>query len=77
MRISDSNLIEVYVNDGVHEATRYAIEIARKHQLLISFDPNLREPLWDSLELLRQKYDIPLAFLTMGKEGSRVYYQKH
>lgn len=99
-------------HDGIREATRYAIEIAKKHQLLISFDPNLREPLWDSLEhakeeiefglsqcdilkisdnelefmtgtkdynkgmeLLRQKYDIPLAFLTMGKEGSRAYYQ--
>lgn len=35
---------------GVREATRYAIKVAKDNGLLISFDPNLREPLWESLE---------------------------
>ncbi len=37
-------------HEGVREATRYAIEIAKRSGCLVSFDPNLREPLWDSLE---------------------------
>lgn len=35
---------------GVREATRHAIAVAEEEGLLISFDPNLRPPLWDSLE---------------------------
>ena len=97
---------------GVREATRHALEVAKDAGLLISFDPNLREPLWDSLEdaraeityglskcdilkisdnemefmtgtddytkgveILRESYDIPLIFVTLGKEGSRAYYK--
>lgn len=37
-------------HEGVREATRYAVDVAKRNGLLISFDPNLREPLWDSLE---------------------------
>ena len=37
-------------HEGVREATRYAIEIAKRSGCLVSFDPNLREPLWDSLK---------------------------
>ena len=97
---------------GVREATRYALEVAKKEQLLITFDPNLRPPLWENLEdarteilygmsqcdvlkisdnemefltgtddydrgvnLLLEKYPIPLVLVTLGKEGSRAYYQ--
>ncbi|MDD7643715.1 MAG: PfkB family carbohydrate kinase [bacterium] len=97
---------------GVREATRHAIDVAKDAGLLISFDPNLREPLWDSLEdaraeinyglskcdilkisdnemefmtgtddytkgveILRESYNIPLIFVTLGKEGSRAYYK--
>ena len=97
---------------GVREATRYAIQVAKDNGLLISFDPNLREPLWPSLEearreieyglskcdilkisdnelefmtgttdytkgveILRKSYEIPIIFVTLGKEGSRAYYQ--
>ena len=97
---------------GVREATRYAIDVAKENGLLVSFDPNLREPLWASLEdarkeieyglgkcdilkisdnemefmtgtddydkgveMLRESYDIPLIFVTLGKEGSRAYYK--
>ena len=37
------------------EATRRALKIAKKHDCLISFDPNLREPLWDSLDNAREQ----------------------
>ena len=40
---------------GVREATRSALDHAKKEGLLISFDPNLREPLWDSLEDARRE----------------------
>jgi len=33
-----------------NEATKYAVDIAKSNNALISFDPNLRPPLWDSLE---------------------------
>lgn len=97
---------------GVREATRHALKIAKENGLMISFDPNLREPLWDSLDqareeiaygfsqcdilkisdnemvfmtgtddytkgvqMLREQYDIPLIFVTLGKDGSRAYYK--
>ena len=34
---------------GVREATRYAIDVAKEAGNIISFDPNLREPLWKDL----------------------------
>ena len=42
-------------HEGVREATRYAIDVAKDSGLLISFDPNLREPLWESLEDARKE----------------------
>ena len=99
-------------HEGVREATRYAIDIAKEGGALISFDPNLREPLWNTLEdakreisyglgkcdilkisdneiefmtgttdytkgvaSLQERYQIPLIFATLGKEGSRAYYK--
>jgi len=38
----------------VREATIKAVEMAKKKGMLISLDPNLREPLWDSLDLARE-----------------------
>ncbi|MBP0957568.1 MAG: carbohydrate kinase [Oscillospiraceae bacterium] len=98
-------------HEGVREATRFAIDIAKGNGALISFDPNLRPPLWNSLEDARreieyglekcdilkisdneiefmtgltdydkavrelmEKYNIKLAFATLGKNGSRAYY---
>lgn len=40
---------------GVREATRYAIDMAKENGLLVSFDPNLREPLWDSLDQAKEE----------------------
>lgn len=99
-------------HEGVREATRYAIGVAKQNGILVSFDPNLREPLWESLEdakteiayglskcdilkisdnevefmtgtadydkgaaMLQKNYEIPLIFVTLGKEGSRAYYK--
>lgn len=36
-------------------ATRKAVETARENDCLISFDPNLRPPLWGSLEKAKEK----------------------
>ena len=71
-------------HEGVREATRYAIDIAKESGALISFDPNLREPLWDSLEYARKeiKYglskcdilkisDNELEFMTGTKDYSK------
>ena len=96
----------------VEKATKKAIAIAKEKGCILSFDPNLRPPLWSSLDKakemiaygmsvcdilkisdneiefmtgktdidegigeIRDKYNIPLIFATLGKEGSRAYYQ--
>lgn len=98
-------------HEGVREATRYGVDIAKESGALISFDPNLRPPLWDSLDNAKKeieyglskcdilkisdneiefmtgstdydkavrelmgKYNIKLAFATLGKNGSRAYF---
>ncbi len=100
-------------HENVRKATKKAIAIAKEAGAVISFDPNLRPPLWSSLELAKEQvdyglrqcdvlkisdneiqwftgkedfdqgiqilqdtYNIPLILLSMGKEGSRAYYQK-
>lgn len=100
-------------HEGVREATKKAIELASGSGAIISFDPNIREPLWKSLEdareqmsyglsccdilkisdnelqwftgeedydagieALKKTYDIPLILLSMGRNGSRAYYNK-
>ena len=42
-------------HDTVEKASRKAIEIAKASGCLISFDPNLRPPLWDSEEKAKEK----------------------
>lgn len=48
-------------HEGVREATRYAIEVAKEAGDLISFDPNLRPPLWDSLEHAKEEIEYGLS----------------
>lgn len=99
-------------HESVREATIKALKVAKENGLLISFDPNLRESLWNSLELakkqvayglgycdilkisdneirwftgeedfdkgvklLQDTYQIPLILLSMGRDGSRAYYE--
>ena len=38
-------------HEGVREATKKAVETAKANGCLVSFDPNLRPPLWSSLDL--------------------------
>lgn len=94
------------------EATIFALEEAKKNGAVITFDPNLREPLWNSLDeakeqilkgmeycdylkisdneiqwltgeedftagvhKIREKFNIPLITVSMGKDGSRAYYK--
>ena len=86
-------------------------EIAEKSGAILSYDPNLREPLWKSMDeakeqilygmqhcnvlkisdneiqwltgeedytagvnWIRERYQIQLILVSMGKEGSRAYY---
>lgn len=46
---------------GVRAATIRAIELARKNGAWISFDPNLRPPLWKNLEEARQQISFGLS----------------
>ena len=48
-------------HEGVREATRYAIEVAREAGDLISFDPNLRPPLWSSLDDAKREIEYGLG----------------
>lgn len=99
-------------HEGVRKATKKAVTLAKQAGALISFDPNLRPPLWNSLEDAREqvlyglehcqilkisdneiqwltdeqdytngvkwindRFHIPLVLVSMGKQGSRAYYQ--
>lgn len=99
-------------DDMVREATEAAIAMAEEAGALLTFDPNLRPPLWDSLEtakeriryglghcqvlkisddeiqwltgeedfdkavkIINDEFHIPMVMVSMGKEGSRVYYK--
>ena len=99
-------------HEPVLSATKKALEVAKQSGCIISFDPNLREMLWDSdvkakeafdygmkycdilkisdnelvwftgeedyekgIAIIREKYNIPLVLFSMGRDGSRAYYQ--
>ena len=98
-------------HEGVRAATKRAISIAEEAGAILSFDPNLRPPLWESMEEAREqvlyglahchilkisdneiqwltgeddysdgvkwildRYQVPLILVSMGKAGSRAYY---
>ena len=48
-------------HEGVRRATRRAIDCARAGGALLSFDPNLRPPLWNDLEEAREQLRYGLA----------------
>ena len=125
MMLSESDIDETLIKDSkifhfgslsmtdevCRKATRKAIEIAEKSGAILSYDPNLREPLWKSMDeakeqilygmqhcnvlkisdneiqwltgeedytagvnWIRERYQIQLILVSMGKEGSRAYY---
>lgn len=44
-------------HEGVREATKKAVETAKAKGCLVSFDPNLRPPLWSSLDLAKEQME--------------------
>ncbi|MBO5509105.1 MAG: carbohydrate kinase [Lachnospiraceae bacterium] len=97
-------------HEGCRSATKKAIDIAMEGGAIISFDPNIREPLWDDLTVMREqimyglskcnilkisdneivwltgeadyedgvkwirdRFDISLILVSLGKEGSMAY----
>ena len=44
-------------HEGVREATKKAVETAKANGCLVSFDPNLRPPLWSSLDLAKEQME--------------------
>ena len=97
---------------GVRKATKKALKAAKTAGCLITYDPNLRPPLWKTMEeakeqiafgmqwcdvlkisdneiqwftgkedydegirVLQETYHIPLILLSLGRDGSRAYYQ--
>lgn len=100
-------------HENVRRATKKAVAIAKQAGAIISFDPNIREPLWNSMDeareqvlyglgqchilkisdneiqwltgeedysdgvnWIRERYQIPLILVSMGREGSRAYYNE-
>ena len=54
-------------HEGVRKATLKAIEVARANGALISFDPNLRPPLWNSLEDAAEQIHVGLGLCDILK----------
>ena len=44
-------------HEGVRAATKKAVQAAKEAGCLISFDPNLRPPLWSSLDLAKEQME--------------------
>ena len=54
-------------HEGVRKATLKAIDTAKKAGALISFDPNLRPPLWKSLEEAKEQICVGLGLCDVLK----------
>lgn len=54
-------------HEGVRNATKKALEIAKANGCLISFDPNLREPLWNSLDDAKEQVLYGLQYTDVLK----------
>lgn len=48
-------------HETVRDATKKAIRLAKESGAVISFDPNLREPLWNSLEDAKRQVEYGLS----------------
>ena len=54
-------------HEGVREATKKALNIAKENGVLISFDPNLRESLWDCLDTAKEQFAYGMQFCDVLK----------
>lgn len=70
-RIADSHIFHFgtlsMTHEGVRETTKKALEIARESGALISFDPNLRPPLWNSLDEAKEQVLYGLQYCDILK----------
>nr|WP_325294353.1 PfkB family carbohydrate kinase [uncultured Oscillibacter sp.] len=48
-------------HEGVRRATYQAVDCAKKNGAIISFDPNLRSPLWDTMDNARGQIECGLS----------------
>lgn len=54
-------------HEGVRKATKKALKTAKENGLLVSFDPNLRPPLWSSLELAKEQMEYGFQYCDILK----------
>ena len=54
-------------HEKIRDATLRAIRVAKENDALISFDPNLRPPLWDSLEVAAEQIHTGLQLCDVLK----------
>lgn len=54
-------------HEGVRQATKKALDLAKQNNCLISFDPNIREPLWGNLEEARKQVELGLSYCDILK----------
>ena len=54
-------------HEGVRSATKKALYIAKANQVTISFDPNLRPPLWNSMEEAKEQVLYGLQYCDVLK----------
>ena len=54
-------------HESVRNATKKALDIAKKTGCIISFDPNLRPPLWDSLDAAKEQVLYGLQYCDILK----------
>lgn len=55
------------ISDPAQSATKQAVELARSHKLLVSYDPNVRIGLWPSPDACRQKILATLSWADLVK----------
>lgn len=54
-------------HDTVRKATKKALDIAKKNNVIISFDPNLRESLWSSLDDAKEQFAYGFGYCDVLK----------
>lgn len=54
-------------HEGVRKATKRALKIAKENGVKISFDPNLRPPLWNSLEEAKEQVIYGIGYCDILK----------
>lgn len=69
--IADSKIFHFGTLSMTHEdvrtATKKALDIAKENHVMISFDPNLRPPLWNSLEEAKEQVLYGLQYCDVLK----------